>query len=72
MTAPLMLFAVCPVPICTNPVDDGEPCAECSALLGEGLTRRPCGCRTDVTVFGHESYCHQARICAAAVMAGED
>jgi hypothetical protein len=36
------------------------------------LTRRPCGCRTDVTVFGHESYCHQARICAAAVTAGKE
>ena len=26
------------------------------------MTRRPCGCRTDVTVFGHESYCRQIQV----------
>jgi hypothetical protein len=46
LTAPPTLFSDCPVPICTNPVDDGEPCAECSALLGEGLIRR-----TDASSF---------------------
>jgi len=39
MTAPT-LFTVCPVPICTSPVDDGQPCAECTTLIGEGLIRR--------------------------------
>jgi hypothetical protein len=34
------LFSVCPVPICSNPVDDGELCAECLALIGDGLIRR--------------------------------
>ena len=39
MTA-LTLFTECPVPVCTNPVDDGELCAECLALIGDGLIRR--------------------------------
>lgn len=33
------LFSTCPVPKCSNPVDDGQPCAECASLIAAGLIR---------------------------------
>lgn len=38
--AVLTLFDVCPVPKCSNPVDDGEPCGECAGLIAAGFIVR--------------------------------
>jgi hypothetical protein len=34
------LFTECPLPVCSNPVDDGKPCASCAALIAEGFVRQ--------------------------------
>src|ERR1700677_3392807 len=40
MTAALTLFSECPLPICSNPVDDGEPCGDCAGLIAAGFIVR--------------------------------
>jgi hypothetical protein len=40
VTTALSLFDVCPVPKCSNPVPDDEPCGECTSLIAAGIIRR--------------------------------